>query len=263
MTVAIALSLGAIAVANGCSDPVAPSPSYGMPERDGAADLSGVTLDFRTWGGAAAIYLTGEPSDSALADLQALGVAPINFPASPHSHWVYGGIPGEDVTALVADRPYVTAIDPLHDPPYGPVDGPSPVAADSALHPGLEVRASLNLGSVAPGETVDLTVSLTNPADTVAVITYGHSCFFVLRPDRLLADGTEVALALDGATYGCQDVVWSDTVEAGTTQTWVRQITASIEGVPVPAGTYQLEVWRNATPTLPELDVSFEVVGGQ
>lgn len=258
----VLLLLASVALA-GCSDPAAPAPSYGMPMRDGPPDLSEVTADFRAWGGAAMILLTGEPSDSALSDLQALGVHHMTDPGFDNFHWIYGGIPGEDVTAVVAGRPYVTGVTPLHDPPYGPVSGPEPVGADSALLPDLELRASLDRVTVAPGERVELTVRLRNPADTAAVITYGHSCFFVLDPARVLADGGEVTMLVDGTRYGCQDMIWSDTIEGGTSQQRVKSVAAAIQGIPVPRGTYQLRVWRNATPELPDVTVSFEVVAGQ
>lgn len=257
----VLLLLLASAALAGCTDPAAPSPSYGMPTRDGPPDLSEVTADFRTWGGAAMILLTAQPSDSVLSDLQALGVHHISDPGFNNFHWIYGGIPGEDVTAVVAGRPYVTGVTPLHDPPYGPVPGPAPVGVDSALLPELELRASLDRVHVAPGESVELTVWLRNPADTAAVITYGHSCDFVLGPARVLADGGAVSIPVDGADYGCHDTIWSDTIEAGASQERVRTVTAAIQGIPIPQGTYRLRVWRNAIPELPDVTVSFEVVG--
>lgn len=238
-----------------------PLPAFAMPPREGLPDLSEVTPGFREWGGAAMILTTALASDSALADLRALGVDPINDPRLPNLTWVYGGIPGDDATALVADRPYVTGIIPLHGPPYSPGGGPVPVAADSARVGEVAIRASLDRTTVPVGGSVVLTTTMVNRADTAIIVGHSNGCLVRLEAVRVLDDASEVPMLLDGTGHGCTDAIWIDTLDASETQGGPTEVGATTRGIPVPAGTYRVRVWWDNWMRLPGLALAFKVTG--
>lgn len=153
-----------------CAD--AASPVIGPAQVDPA---------FNEGGGVARITFTGAPT-VVESDLAVLGVIPTPPPLVRGDELASNSaedtekrvffIPGGGVAEVVAERPYVRAINPLHPAPYQPLPGPDPVAEDYTEIGPFRVSVQLDSVRYPVGSAYWLLprYSVTNTADTSAVL---------------------------------------------------------------------------------------------